>query len=157
MGFFTWLEQSALVNWLLTTTWVYPWVISFHSISMGFLVGVIFMIALRVLGFGKFAIAPLEKFLVVVRIGFAVSLTTGVLLLILDAQRFVTSPTFLTKMALIVIGGLTGLALSRAAFDETRNAPAGSDATPQAKRLAAISLACWIGAIFAGRMTAYLP
>lgn len=157
MDFFTWLENSAFVGWLLTTSWVYPWVISFHSISMGFLVGIVFMISLRVLGFGTFSIAPLERYLLLVRIAFAVSLTTGLLLFVLDARQFISSPTFLTKMALIVIGGATGIALSKAAFGDAQPGAAGGDAPGRVKVLAAVSLLCWVAAIFAGRMTAYLP
>ena len=156
MDFLAWLENSAFVGWLLTTGWVYPWVISLHSIAMGFLVGTIFMIALRVLGFGRFSIAPLARFLLVVRIAFAVSLTTGILLFVLDAQRFISSPTFLTKMLFIVLGAVTGLLLSSVAFHDHGSEPSAGDAR-KAKVLAAVSLVCWVGAIFAGRLTAYLP
>lgn len=155
MDFLVWLENSAFVNWLIATTWVYPWVISFHSIGMGFLVGVIFVIALRVLGVGSFAIAPLERFLLVVRIAFGVSLVTGTLLFVLDAQHFFESPTFRVKMLLIVIGAITGLILNRRVFG---NGGLGTGPAPTSVRvLAAVALVSWAGAIVAGRLTAYLP
>jgi len=155
MDFLVWLENSALVGWLITTSWVYPWVISFHSIGMGFLVGVIFVIALRVLGVGSFPIAPLERFLLVVRIAFGVSLATGTLLFVLDAQHFYSSPTFRIKMLLIVAGALSGLILSRRVFG---NGGLGTGPVPAAtKAVAAIALVSWAGAIVAGRLTAYLP
>jgi len=155
MDLLVWLENSAFVGWLIATTWVYPWVISFHSIGMGFLVGVIFVIGLRVLGVGSFPIAPLERFLLVVRIAFGVSLVTGTLLFVLDAAHFYSSPTFRIKMLLIVVGALSGLMLSRRVFG---NGGLGAAPAPAATRvLAAVALASWAGAIVAGRLTAYLP
>lgn len=157
MGFFQWLDSSALVYWLKTTSWVYPWVISFHSIGMGFLVGVIFMIALRVMGFGRFSIAPLEKFLVVVRIAFTVSLATGITLFIIDAEHFYSSPTFRIKMLLIVLGIIGGGVLSRMIFGKDASWSGNTDAPQAAKLVAAVTFVCWAGAITAGRLTAYLP
>lgn len=157
MQFLAWIENSSLVEWLTFTSWVYPWVISFHSIGMAFLVGVLLMIILRVLGFGTFSIAPLGRFMVVVRIAFTLTLLTGVTLLIIDVQRFVFSPTFQIKMLFIVLAGIFAIALTRMTF---RDGAAWSDggAPPQAARtVAAISLVCWVGAIAAGRLTAYLP
>jgi hypothetical protein len=158
MDFLVWLESNSFSNWVLTTTWVYPWVISFHSIGMGFLVGIVFMIVFRVLGFGRFPIAPLEKFLIIARIAFVVNLLSGVTLFIIDAERFYGSPTFRIKLLCIVLGAATGLMLFRMTFRDdaawstkTGSAPAGT------KAMAAMSLVSWSGAILAGRLTAYLP
>lgn len=157
MAFLLWIENSSLVNWLITTTWVYPWVISFHSIGMGFLVGVIYMLALRVLGFGRFSIAPLEKFLLVVRIAFGISLCTGIILFILDVQHFFFSPTFRVKMLLIVLGAISGLMLTKAVFRDGAGWLEDGRAPQSARAIAAVTLLCWTGAIVAGRLTAYLP
>jgi hypothetical protein len=152
-----WLQSSAFSNWVLTTTWVYPWVISFHSIGMGFLVGIVFMIVFRVLGFGSFPIAPLQKFLIVARIALGVNVLSGITLFAIDAQDFYNSPTFRIKMLCIVLGAITSLALFRMTFRDdvawldTGNAP------PATKAVAAMSFVFWAGAITAGRLTAYLP
>lgn len=157
MDFLVWLEGNSFSNWVLTTSWVYPWVISFHSIGMGFLVGIVFMIVFRVLGFGSFAVAPLEKFLIIARIAFVVNLLSGITLFSIDAQRFFYSPTFRIKLLCIVLGAATGLTLFRMTFrDEAAWSRTGS-APPTMKAVAAISLVCWSGAILAGRLTAYLP
>lgn len=157
MEFLSWLESSSLSNWILTTSWVYPWVIAFHSIGMGFLVGIVAMIALRVLGFGNFPVAPLGKFLTVVHVAFVLNVATGLMMFMIDATRFFTSPTFIVKMLLILIGVITAVLLSARVFDEKAQWN-GEGPAPQATRLiAGISLVCWAGAIVAGRMTAYLP
>jgi hypothetical protein len=157
MDLFLWLDSNSLVSWLKTTSWVYPWVLSFHSIGMGFLVGVIFMIGLRVVGFGRYAIAPLERFLLVVRIAFTVSLVTGVILFVIDAERFFYSPTFRVKLLLIVLGGVSGWFLARMVFAKGTDWVGTGEAPQATKLVAAVTLVCWTGAITAGRLTAYLP
>jgi len=157
MDLLLWLENSSLGDTVRTTTWVSPWTNAFHSVGMGFLVGVIFMISLRVLGFGRFSIAPLEKFLLVVRIAFALSLATGIALFAGDAVRFFFSPTFRLKALLIVLGGITAWRLTKIVFRDGAGWSEAGDAPLAAKVIAGVSLVCWVGAIFAGRLTAYLP
>lgn len=157
MQLLTWIDNSALVEWLTFTSWVYPWVISFHSIGMAFLVGVLLMIILRVLGVGSFSIAPLGRFMVVVRIAFTLTLLTGVTLLIIDVQRFVFSPTFQIKMLFIVLAGGFAIALIRMTFRDGAVWSASGPAPTAVRVVAAVSLVCWAGAIAAGRLTAYLP
>lgn len=159
MDILLWIEGSSFVEWTRTTGWVYPWVISFHSIGMGFLVGVIFMVVLRVLGLGSFPVARLERFLLVVLIAFIVSLASGIVLFALDAQRFFLSPSFRIKILLIVLGATTSWILARMAFrdDAAWSVNEGSTAPVSAKMVAGLSFLCWAGAILAGRLTAYLP
>ena len=102
MQFLAWLETNGFSQWVLTTSWVYPWVIAFHSIGMGFLVGVVAMIALRTLGVGTFPIAPLERYLTVVHVALAVNVASGLTLFVIQAQEFFFSPTFRIKMLMIV-------------------------------------------------------
>jgi hypothetical protein len=156
MEVLNWLQTSSFSDWALSTSWVYPWVNALHSVGMGLLVGIVSMIAIRVLGFGSFAIAPLARFLLVVRIAFVVNVVTGLIMFVIDAERFFFSPTFRVKMTLVVLGIVTGWLLSTRIFRP--GAWDGAGRAPQSVRLiAAISLACWAGAIVAGRMTAYLP
>lgn len=157
MDIFTWLGSTALVNWLLTTGWVYPWVISFHSIGMGFLVGVMYMLCLRLLGFGDFQVAPFERYMLVVRIAFTISLFTGAILFVLQAEKFFYSPTFRIKMLLIVFALLSTFFLTRALFGRDAEWPGTGNAPGKLRLMAALTLVFWTGAIVAGRLTAYLP
>jgi hypothetical protein len=157
MNLLSGLESSSFSNWVLTTTWVYPWVIALHSVGMGFLVGVVSMIGIRVLGFGAFALVPLAKFLSLVRLAFVMNVATGLIMFVIDAQHFFYSPTFRVKMVLVALGVITGWLLSSRIFGE-KPVWDGQGAAPQSvKLIAGLSLACWAGAIVAGRFTAYLP
>jgi len=124
---------------------------------MGFLVGVISMLALRTLGFGSFPIAPMERFLLVIRIAFIVNVASGLTLFVIQAEKFFYSPTFRVKMLFIALGIVSGWILSRQLFGSQARSQTPASEPQSAKVVAGITLACWAGAIVAGRMTAYLP
>lgn len=157
MSMMTILKESAFADWAATTTWVYPWVNSLHATGMGFLVGIVFVLSLRVLGVGSYPIAPLKRFLLVARIAFVVNLISGFILFSIDAERFFMSPTFRVKFACLALGVIAGLALSRTIFPADRDVSAGFVPPPKAKLYAVLAIVFWSGAILAGRMTAYLP
>jgi hypothetical protein len=157
MEILNWLQTNSFSNWVLATTWVYPWVIAFHSVGMGFLVGVVAMIGIRVLGVGRFPAESLARLLTVVRIAFVVNILTGLILFVIDAQQFFFSPTFRVKMILIALGIMSGWLLSTRIFGDKAVWDAQGAAPQSAKLIAGISLVCWAGAIVAGRLTAYLP
>lgn len=157
MDFLMWYQNSAVGEAVRSSLWVYPWVNAFHSVGMGLLVGVLAMIGLRVLGFGSFSLAPFQKFLVVVQVAIGVNVLTGLMLFAGDAQRFFSSPTFRIKALCIVLAGITAWVLVRRVFREGAGWSETGDAPKAVKAIAAASLVFWTGAIFAGRMTAYLP
>jgi len=157
MEFLSWYQGSVIGEAVRTSTWVYPWVNAFHSVGMGFLVGTLAMLSLRVLGFGSFPLAPLKKYVLVIQPAFVVNLITGLMLFAGDAERFFFSPTFRVKATLLVLGGITAWVLVRRVFGDEAGQSDTGEAAQAVKVIAAASLVLWIGAIFAGRMTAYLP
>jgi hypothetical protein len=157
MGLMSALKASAFANWAASTTWVYPWVNSLHATGMGFLVGIVFVLSLRVLGVGSYPIAPMKKFLLVARIAFVVNLISGFILFSIDAERFFASPTFRVKFLCLALGVVAGLALARSIFPRGGDLPASFVPPPKAKLYAALAIVFWSGAILAGRLTAYLP
>lgn len=157
MEILEWLQTNGFSEWVLTTSWVYPWVIAFHSIGMGFLVGVISMVALRTLGFGSYPIAPLERYLIVVHVALLINVASGITLFVIQATEFFYSPTFRVKILLIVAGIISGALLNERLFGARATASGGAEPERSTKAIAGITLFCWGGAIVAGRLTAYLP
>ena len=157
MGLITALGDSAFASYAASSIWVYPWTNGLHAVGMGFLVGIAFVMCLRVLGVGSYPIAPLKRFLFVARVAFVVNLCSGFVLFSIDAERFVTSPTFQVKFLCLALGIATSIALARSIFPS--GADVATDITPQlkAKVLASLAIVFWSGTILAGRMTAYLP
>jgi len=159
MEILNFLENNGLAIWLRESPSIlaYPTLLAFHTFGMAFLVGTSVAIALRLLGFASSVpLAPLRKFFPVMWLGFAISVVSGTLLLILEAERFLTMPAFYIKLA----GIAAALIIMRLLLTRVFNAQTVVDPGPvprKAKVLAGTALISWTVTIAAGRVTAYLP
>jgi hypothetical protein len=153
------LENNSFAVWLSETpsVFAYPTVLVFHTFGMAFLAGTSSAIALRLLGFASgVPLAPLRKFFPVMWLGLAMSAMSGALLLMIDATRFLTMPTFYIKI-LAIVAAVTIMCLLRTSVFSDR---ASADAGPVPRKyqvLAGAVLISWTVAVGAGRVTAYLP
>jgi len=159
MEILNFLENNGLAIWLRESPSIlaYPTLLAFHTFGMAFLVGTSVAIALRLLGFASSVpLAPLRKFFPVMWLGFAISVVSGTLLLILEAERFLTMPAFYIKL----VGIAAALIIMRLLLTRVFNAQTVVDPGPvprKAKVLAGAALISWMVTISAGRVTAYLP
>jgi hypothetical protein len=147
---FIWLERSAYSLWVreAVTMWAFPFMLILHAVGMGLLAGLHIAISLRVLGVApQIALPPMRSYLPFLWFGLAINVYSGVSLLIAYPTKALTNPLFYIKMALIAIA-LYGLRWMR------RNI-FGTTLPVAAKRVAVLSIVCWVGAIFAGRWLAY--
>ena len=148
LGFSQWVKQSG-------SLWAFPGILLMHTYGMAVLVGVIAAIDLRILGFvPAIPLSPLRKFLPLVWLAFWVNAITGTILLMADATSKMVNPDFGIKMLFIACAVVTQLMIQKRVFGDP-----DVDARPfssNAKMLAAASLACWLGAITAGRLLAYV-
>ena len=155
MRFFAWLEKLPLSQAILAGTWMHPLLLVGHSIGMGAVVGIIFILSLRVLGYAPGV--PLVVFQQLVGVGWAgflLNAATGVLMFMAYATTLVSNWTFDVKMVCIVAGGLSLWQLARAlrGVDPVASRVAFSR---RAKVLAAVTMVFWLGAIATGRLIAY--
>ena len=156
--FTIWLESSALGVWTRESPsiWAYPTVLTLHTVGLGVLVGANCVIDFRLLGFAPRlpipSLAPLYRFMWA---GFVVNAITGAMLFVSNATTKARQPIFYVKLLLIAVALLVTAVIRRTLARDL--SPGGADPTPaQARRLAALSLALWTGAIAAGRLMAYL-
>src|SRR5207247_10148539 len=100
------------------------------------------------------SLAPRQKFIPLLWIGFWVNAATGVVLVIADATSTLTNPDFYVKMVFIALA-LINLRLLR---NRVLRDPAIDKAalSAQAKLLAATSLFFWLATITAGRLMVYV-
>ena len=158
MGFLEWLEQTDFGTWVGESLWAYPFFETMHTIGMAMVIGSLGLINLRVLGYkSEMPILGTQKLLPLAWIGFTMNLISGLALFASDAQHFWNSYTFRVKIILIILGGINAAILSGRVFQE---GPAGAPPvvpTSGVKWIAASSLVFLFGAIFAGRLIAYLP
>lgn len=151
-NFLMMLENLELSQWVLGSIWGYPIFLTFHSLGLGLLVGLLIVIDLRVLGIAKpLPLSELRRLMPWVWVGFVFNAISGAVLFMADARKDFYSNSFRWKMLSIVIGLLIAVYLNRKVLrEDTAETPA------LARVLAVASLASWTGAVVAGRLIAYL-
>jgi len=152
--FFVWAEATSLSTWLRESPslWAFPFVLILHTVGLAFFVGTNVAWDVRVLGFSLgIPLEALRRYFLLMWAGFWVNAFSGVLLLIAYPTKALTNPLFYAKLALIAFGVVLAFRIRR----EVNGLAAPADAPPMARMLAAVSLACWIAVIFAGRLLAY--
>jgi hypothetical protein len=154
MDFLSYLEQSNFSIWVRESgsLWAFPGILLLHTYGMAILVGIVLVIDLRILGFAPaLPLRPIAKFLPMLWVAFWVNAVTGTILLVADATTKMTNPDFFIKMAFIFVAVIVQRRIQRRVFDGPETP---SVALPKA--LAVASLTCWLGAITAGRLLAYV-
>ena len=156
MEFLRPLEKSPIGAWVRESEWGYAIVLCAHAVGMAIVVGILAMICLRVLGYGKgVGLRQLRKLSAIAWAGFAINAVSGVMLFFGNARRLAETTAFQVKLVFIVVGGVTVWMLWR----ELNAAPEalGPDgaATQRAKAVAIVSLVVWLAAIVAGRTIGY--
>ena len=150
--FLAWLEGTAFSVWVRESLsmFAFPGILALHTVGLGFVAGIVSVIALRVLGVAP-GVPPdeLRRFLPAMWAGFWVNAASGVALLIAYPTKALENPVFYLKLLCIATAIVLGRRLVRHGL-----VPAGHARQPL--RAAAWGvLACWAGAIVAGRLLAY--
>jgi hypothetical protein len=143
------IEQSGVATWIRESgvLYGYPLVLFLHTFGLSTLVGLNSAINLRLLGVASaIPLASLERLFSLMWAGFAVTAVTGILLFAAGATRHAANPAFFVKLLFVLVAGAAlALTWNRVFRGQQRG-----------RVLAAVSLACWVGALTAGRLMAYI-
>ena len=143
------IDQSSVAIWIRESgvLYGYPLILFLHTLGLSTLVGLSSAINLRLLGFASgIPLASLERVFPVMWAGLALTAATGILLFVADATKHASNPAFLVKLVFVLLA-VTALGLTwTRVFRRQRSG----------RILAALSLACWVGALSAGRLMAYI-
>ena len=142
----------------MESLYVWPLLESTHVLSLGLFVGTAVMNDLRLLGWTMREVPVSEvtgRLLPWTRIGFAVMLTTGLLLFYSSPVRYYHNIFFRFKVLLLIVAGLNAFVFHRGMH--RRVAEWDNDTKlPRAARVAgAVSLIAWALIVVSGRLIAY--
>lgn len=143
------LEQSGLAIWIRESgvLYAYPLILFLHTIGLSTLVGLNAAIDLRLLGFGAgIPLQSLARTFALMWAGLALNAVTGSLLFISDATKHASNPAFYVKLVFVA------LAVMLLVRQWTRVFRGQQDG----RFLAVASLGCWLVALSAGRLMAYV-
>jgi hypothetical protein len=150
------IEQTDFSIWIRESDSLfgYWFILSFHAIGMGLLVGASVLIDLRILGLAPdLPLPPFKRLYRFIWTGFWIQVASGLLLLVAYPAKSLTNPDFYLKLALIAVAlTLMQKLRTRVFADSSMN-----ETVMMAKgRVFAIwSLVFWVAAVTAGRLLAY--
>jgi hypothetical protein len=153
--FLIWLEATPLSRWIIESPslFAFPGILALHAIGMGFAAGLGAAIDLRILGVARgVPLVEMRRYLPVLWAGFWLNAASGVLLLIGYPTKALTNPVFYLKLLFIAVAMALVWRITQLIPDHDAGAVRSS---PRLRSLAMVSLACWTGAITAGRLLAY--
>jgi hypothetical protein len=159
LSFCQWLASTPGSIALIESQYMYSVVESIHVITLALFLGTLSIVDLRMLGValrrvpvGHVASALLPWTIA----GFVVMVISGVLLFYAIPVRSYQSIFFRVKVLLLIVAGLNMWRYHRAIHSTVATWGVPGGVIPKAAKLAAgVSLAAWIGVVFAGRMIAY--
>jgi hypothetical protein len=156
-AFLTWLEDTSYSDWILTSAEGWPMMLSIHAVGLALIVGIVFAMNLRMLGF--YATIPLTSLYDILRIawiGIWLNVVTGLSIFMTQANSYVHSVPFILKITFIILG-IANLVYTQKVLRREAGAWQAAGAVPRnGILLAASSLVFWIMAVVTGRLIAYI-
>jgi len=158
---------TSFAHWLETRMWaeafagsvlLYPIVLATHLTCIAFFGGMILVTNLRLLGYGfagRSAGDLIRKLRWWKRAGFVIMATCGALLAGSEAGRYSVNPYFWTKLTLLALLGVHGMAFRRSVYGNVEELDGAGIMPVRAKLAAALSLLLWTGVVCSGRMIGY--
>lgn len=151
-----WVESTGLSTAIREGALLYPIIGGFHLLAIALFGGMLVMTDLRLLGWGmqrRTVSDVLEQFRAWKRAGFALVVSSGLLLAWAEPLKLYRSPSFWVKMALLGLVGVHALVFRNGVYENAKALDRGL--TLRAKLAAALSLVLWAGLIVSGRLIAF--
>jgi len=151
------LEQLSFIVWVRESgsLWGFATFLFMHTVGLSTLAGVNASLDLRILGVApRLPLAPLRKLFPLMWVALALTVFSGVVLLLTDLTAKLRTPVFSVKLILIALAVVNLSLLYKRVFSDPK-----VDSKPlpaNARFLAFTSLLLWVGATTAGRLMAYL-
>jgi len=154
---FEWLENTSVALWVGESLWGYPIMLGLHAVGLAIVVGIFVMRDLRLIGFFEgIQYESLDSLRKLGWTGFVINAISGCFLFTSQATHFSTSTPFLLKISMIFIAAVLAAIIQNRMRDEASSWDEAGTVTGSVRVLAIASIAMWMGAIIAGRLTAYL-
>jgi hypothetical protein len=151
------IENSAYAVWVRESPSIFAYtsILSLHAIGLAVVVGLNYLVALRMLGFVReLPLAPLRKLFPWIYLGFAINTFSGASLLAANLSNDLGKWLFIAKLVFIALA-MINLELTRTWIFDRPGVVAPGELPKHSRTLAISTFVLWGLAMFAGRFTAY--
>jgi len=153
----SWLEQTSYVEWMQTSLYGYPAMLTGHAVGLSLTVGVAIVVDLRLLGlYPTIPLTRLKGLLGWAWAGLTLNAITGLMIFPTQATTYVSNVAFVTKMLSVVLGAATVVLIQRALDREGAAWESAGQVGSNGRMLAIGSVVFWIIAVATGRLIAYV-
>ena len=156
MGFLEWLVHTPYAEWV-HQSWGWPIALTFHAFGTATIVGLMAIIALRMLGlFRTIPYGAVQRLIPFIWVALVIQVASGLTLWITKPAQYLADGMFDVKMVFLVASIIVTVMFNRIVKSEAAGWDAGGKTTPRGARLAAATCLLWAAVTVGGRLTAYL-
>ena len=135
--------------------WAWATCETLHFIGLSLLLGVVFLVDLRVLGAVRgVSFTSLHRLLPWAALGFGVNVLTGMMFFVGIPTQYIHNPSFYWKIAMVMIAGVNALYFTL--LDQPWELGPKENAPLTAKIAAASAMLLWVGVMYCGSMLPFL-
>jgi hypothetical protein len=153
-----WLESTQFSAWTRgESLWGWPFALTVHAFGTAIVIGHIFIINLRLLGF--FRTIPYSSFnrlFTFIWIAFVFQFLSGFTLWMTKPRRYLTDGAFLAKFSLVIVGIGVTVYFYDTMKREAASWEAAGGVSSRGVKFVAATFVVWCSVLVAGRLTAYL-
>lgn len=151
-----WIQSTEYATWV-RESWGWPFALTFHAFGNAIVVGLIFIITLRLFGlFRTIPVTSLNRLIPVIWVGFAIQVFSGTTLWVSKPARYLADGMFEWKLIFVITGMIVTIYFQKLLKRESGNWQAAGRVPPSAMRFVAVTALVWAGVLVVGRLTAYL-
>lgn len=151
-----WLTNTSYATWV-RESWGWPWALTLHAFGTAVVVGLFFIIGLRL--FGLFRTVPyssLNKLIPYIWTGVAVQAYSGFTLWSSKPARYLADGPFVFKFSFVVVGVIVTMYFQKILKREAASWDASGTVSSRGIQFVAGTVLAWSAVLVAGRLTAYL-
>ena len=155
-AFQVWLKTTYIAGVMTNVNGAWPISESIHFVGLCLLIGTIGVFDLRMIGLIKrMPVAALHRLIPLGILGYCMNVLTGITFLSAFPDQYIYNPAFQSKLLFMAVAGLN-VALFYLTMYRSVASTAPNDEVPLPARIAGgVSLICWIGVIFCGRLITF--
>jgi hypothetical protein len=151
-----WLTNTDYAVWV-RESWGWPFALTLHAFGNGTVIGLSFIIGLRMMGlFRTISYDTINKLIPVIWIAVVVQVYSGFSLFMTKPAKYLSDGLFQWKLILVLAGVVVTLYFQSITRREAKGWDVTKTVTSRAAAVGAVAAIVWAGVLVAGRLTAYL-
>ena len=151
-----WIQNTPYAVWV-RESWGWPFALTLHAFGNAMVVGLIFIICLRMLGlFQTIPYTSLNRLVPIIWAGVAIQAFSGFTLWASKPAKYLSDGMFLWKFSLVILGVVVTVYFHKTLKREAASWRESGTVSSWGVKIVAATALVWAAVLIAGRLTAYL-